>query len=349
MNVTCIVGTRPNIVKLGPVYRALVARGIKPRIVHTGQHSSADMSDSFFKTFALPEPDENFEIQAPTDTEQVSVMLMALECEYRTHRPDVVVVFGDVNSTLAGALAAAQVNIPVAHVEAGLRSGDRWTREELNRILTDRISDICFATDDFAQWNLSREGVQDSRNQVVGNVMVDALRAYFPDDGIRNTKTGVLVTLHRAETVDDPDRLAAVLTALAAIEGVIFPVHPRTAKRIKEYGLEGLLTRVDVRGPMEYTEFLQAVRGARILLTDSGGAQVEAVVLGIPCIVLRDKTEHQAIADSLYIAGTTTAGILKAVNEVKPGRAELPALWDGHAAERIADELIQWNQTRGNV
>ncbi|MFH1022317.1 MAG: UDP-N-acetylglucosamine 2-epimerase (non-hydrolyzing) [Planctomycetota bacterium] len=350
---TVVAGARPNFVKVAPLLDAFSRIGeFRTRLVHTGQHYDTTLSDVFFRDLGLPAPDAHLGAGSGTHAEETARVIMAIEGDFLAHRPEIVVVVGDVNSTLAAALTAAKLNIPVAHVEAGLRSGDRAMPEEINRILTDAISDYCFTTTAAAGENLRREGVPDSRIHFAGNVMVDALVAarskadaltVLEDMGL-STGGYALLTLHRPATVDVPDVLDRVLGAVREIAReipVIFPVHPRTRARLGAASGGGGLRLVE---PMGYLRFLKLMTHARLVLTDSGGIQEETTFLGVPCITLRENTERPETVETgtNRLAGTTPEGIRSAARDVLAGRlglGRIPALWDGRAAERVAETL----------
>lgn len=294
-----VVGARPQFVKAAMLSRALAAAGLPELLVHTGQHYDEAMSGAFFRDLSLPEPAANLQVGSASHGVQTARMLEGLERCMQQLRPDAVVVFGDTNSTLAGALAATKLGIPLAHVEAGMRCGDRRMPEEINRILTDQVADLLLCTSTAAADNLRREGVAAGRIHVVGDLMVDACLAFAPADPVPylapfGVSPGrfIFATLHRAENTDDPQRLRAWLNALAAIgrnEPVVFCAHPRTTARIAGLGLatDGLR----LHGPADYRTTLALCRAARVVATDSGGVQKEAAVLGTPVVVLRERSE----------------------------------------------------------
>jgi UDP-N-acetylglucosamine 2-epimerase (non-hydrolysing) len=356
MRILYVVGTRPNFVKTAPVIGALRERLPDGRhtIVHTGQHYDREMSEIFFDELGLPEPDHALGVGSGSHAEQTARVLDRLEPVLVAERPDLVVVPGDVNSTLAAALAAAKSDIPVAHLEAGLRSFDRTMPEELNRIVADRFSEYLFLHSDEAIENLRAEGIADERMHFVGNTMIDtlvALEARFRAAGTA-VRLGVeprayaLVTLHRPALVDGPllPEAVAQLAALAREMPVVFPVHPRTRKMME--GIDG----ADAPGlmltePLGYLDFLSLLADAGAVLTDSGGIQEETTYLGVPCFTLRDNTERPVTvrAGTNTLLGLDPAAIATipaalAAGEARP--SEPPPLWDGHAAERIADVLI---------
>jgi UDP-N-acetylglucosamine 2-epimerase (non-hydrolysing) len=357
VHVVCVAGARPNFMKVKPVMDALEQRGARVTLVHTGQHYDAAMSEVFFTELGLRRPDHFLGAGSGTHAVQTSRVMTAFEPVAAGLAPDVVVVPGDVNSTLACALVAAKLGIPLAHVEAGLRSRDRSMPEEINRIVTDRISDYLFAPSEDAVDNLWAEGFGPSRVHLVGNVMVDTLLAHadraraaapalLAGLGLEPGRYG-LVTLHRPANVDDPAVLSALLPALAEVSRycpLVLPAHPRTATR-----LQGLPATVTVIPPAGYLDFIALEASARLVLTDSGGVQEETTVLGVPCLTLRDTTERPVtVAEGTnQLVGRDPERIVKAARAVldapppAPGQPpRRPALWDGQASQRIADALM---------
>jgi UDP-N-acetylglucosamine 2-epimerase (non-hydrolysing) len=348
-----VVGARPNFMKMAPILRAPSPRPVEHVIVHTGQHYDAAMSDAFFRDLALPAPDVNLAIGSGTHAVQTGRMMADLEPVFDRYAPDWVVVYGDVNSTLAAALVAAKKGMKVAHVEAGVRSFDRSMPEEINRVLTDQLADICLTPGASADGNLRREGVADARIRAVGNVMVDTLLALRPAAeqlgmpaqlGVASGDYAV-ATFHRAGNVDDPATLAALLAGLSHIARtmpVLFLVHPRTRQRIKDFGLERLASGVRLLDPVGYLETVGLVAGAALVVTDSGGLQVETTILGVPCLTARPNTEwietvesgtNRLVAPTLEAIVAAFADVRRSVRAAAaPAR---PPLWDGHAAERI--------------
>ncbi|SEF02861.1 UDP-N-acetylglucosamine 2-epimerase (non-hydrolysing) [Rhizobiales bacterium GAS188] len=364
-NIDCIVGARPNFVKIAPIMRALSCRnGMKLRLIHTGQHYDIAMSAVFFDDLAIPSPDINLEVGSGTHTEQTARIMMALEPVFVAQRPDLVLVVGDVNSTMAASLAAAKLNIPVAHVEAGLRSFDRTMPEEINRLVTDRLSDLLLATEPSAVDNLVKEGIAAGRIHFVGNVMIDSLHACL-DRAVPARGTLVemgasaefitaatgrgfgFVTLHRPSNVDDPSKLAALLKALIRISRdlcLIFPLHPRTRAVISAAHLGGLLERgaLFATPPLSYLRALGFMRDARLVITDSGGVQEETTALGVPCLTVRENTERPITVQegtNTLVGSSPDALIAAAEHSLRSrvGKGKIPALWDGRAAIRIAD------------
>jgi UDP-N-acetylglucosamine 2-epimerase (non-hydrolysing) len=353
--IVCVVGARPNFMKMAPILEALRAYpSIKPFLVHTGQHYDAEMSRVFFTELGLPQPDRDLEIGSDTHGRQAGRIMVAFD-ELLAERPaSLVVVVGDVNSTMACSLVAVKRSIPVAHVEAGLRSRDRTMPEEINRLVTDAVSELLFATSPDAVENLRAEGVPDSWVHLVGNPMIDTLRRHLPAARARRTAEKLslpvggyaLVTLHRPSNVDEPRGLEGILHALQALSArlpVLFPVHPRTKARIEQVGFRpaGSLRLTE---PLGYLDFLSLMATARFLVTDSGGIQEETTALGVPCLTLRGNTERPiTITEGTNrLLGTDPASILPAASALlagPPGVARCPALWDGHAGERIAAVL----------
>lgn len=353
-----VVGARPNFMKAAPVMEALAGTGdVEQMLVHTGQHYDDELSDVFFEDLGLPRPDVNLGVGSASHAVQTAEVMKRIEPVLDDTSPDWVFVVGDVNSTLAVALTAVKLGIRVAHVEAGLRSGDRSMPEEINRLLTDQISDALFTTEESASDNLRREGVPDERIHFVGNVMIDTLdrlrsradpAAVCGRLGLREREF-VLLTLHRPGNVDREDRLRRILEVLQASaeqQGlpIVFPIHPRTAERARSFGLERELGRLMVIEPQRYLDFLGLMDAAGVVLTDSGGIQEETTVLGVPCLTLRPNTERP-----VTLTDGTNRLVTGSLDEV-PGliaerlgwerRASRPPLWDGRAAERIAEVTV---------
>lgn len=351
-----VAGARPNFMKIAPLMNEFAKRtsSFEPILVHTGQHYDKAMSDSFFRDLGIPEPDVNLGVGSGSHGYQTAQVLMKIEQLLIERKPHVVLVVGDVNSTLAATLAAVKLQIPVAHVEAGLRSWDREMPEEINRILTDSVSRWLFTTEAAAETNLLREGVPAERIHFVGNVMIDTLlahreRALALDTverlGLKPQGYAVL-TLHRPSNVDSPDqlrRLFEVLGRLHAELPVVFPVHPRTAKAIEQH-LGGAKPKLLMTAPLGYLDFLRLLTDAQMVLTDSGGIQEETTALGVACLTLRDSTERPVTVTegTNTIVGTDPIAIEKAIEQLRrspPPKGRRPALWDGCAATRIVDIL----------
>lgn len=361
VQILCVAGARPNFMKIKPVADALLARGASVALVHTGQHYDQEMSAVFFSDLGLREPDHWLGVGSGSHAQQTGRVMEALEPVMEETSPDVLVVVGDVNSTLGAALVGAKAGIRIGHVEAGLRSGDWRMPEEINRVVTDRVSDYLFAPSDDAVANLKREGYGDDQIFLVGNVMIDCLLAnlerarsgdLLPRLGLEDGGYAV-VTLHRPENVDSDERLAEIASALSRIAEmlpVVWPVHPRARERAEELDLGG----VQLVPPAGYLDFIALEAGARLVLTDSGGIQEETTVLGIPCLTLRDTTERPVTVEvgTNRVVGTDpdkiVAAATEALEDLDRGR-EVPDLWDGKAAERIADVLTSGVVPRAHV
>jgi UDP-N-acetylglucosamine 2-epimerase (non-hydrolysing) len=368
MKILHVVGARPNFMKVAPVLAALKRVPHAEQIlVHTGQHYDPNMSDVFFQDLGMPAPDAHLGAGSGTHAQQTAKMMVEVEPVLMRHRPDVVVVAGDVNSTIAVALVAAKLWMPVAHIEAGLRTFDWRMPEEVNRVLTDRIAELLFTPSRDADENLRREGTDMSRVHFVGNVMIDSLQAALPrarESRVHETlgvrKGGyALATLHRPSNVDEPAALEKLLSVLAEVSGripVIFPIHPRTRARIlADRALHERLERtrgLKLADPVGYLDFLALTSNARLVITDSGGIQEETTALGVPCLTVRKNTERPVTIEigTNTLVGTDPAQIVPAAIEVLEGRGKkgrVPELWDGHAAERIADVLVRFLEERG--
>jgi UDP-N-acetylglucosamine 2-epimerase (non-hydrolysing) len=357
-----VAGARPNLMKLAPVLRAVQAEGrLTPRIVHTGQHYDVEMNGVFFEELGLPAPDVELGVGSGPHGEQTARILERYERWLTGSRPAATIVFGDVNSTVACALAAVKLGIPVAHVEAGLRSFDRTMPEEINRILTDAISSCLLVSEPSGVANLAREGADAAGVHLVGNVMIDTLRAELDrarslpgaeSFGIDGGAFG-LVTMHRPSNVDDPavlERMLRLLAELAERLPLLFPVHPRTRDAAERAGLTGLLAsggRLGCVEPLPYRQTLGLMASACVVLTDSGGVQEETTVLGIPCLTLRENTERPITVEkgtSRLVgndAGRIRAAFADALSGAWPKGEPIP-LWDGQAATRIARVLGAW-------
>ncbi len=364
LTVINVVGARPNFMKVAPVVEAMRRRGAEfaPSVVHTGQHYDARMSDAFFRDLSLPEPDVYLGVGSGSHAAQTARVMELFEPVVVREKPDWVVVVGDVNSTLACALVCAKLGVPVAHVEAGLRSRDRTMPEEINRLLTDQLADLLLTPSADADRNLLAEGIPAERIKLVGNVMIDSLFKHLEraagsrareELGVAGEPYAV-VTLHRPSNVDDRatfERILAALEAVAARLAVVFPVHPRTRRQIEEFGLAG---RVEASAglrlvePLGYLDFLRLYSGAALVLTDSGGIQEETTALGIPCLTLRENTERPVTIElgTNRLVGTDTERIVSAAFEALAGEragrsARVPPLWDGRTAERILAALLE--------
>ncbi len=352
MRLACIVGARPNFVKMAALVHEIQGRPVlECRLIHTGQHYSPEMSQSFFDELEIPPPDVNLEVGPGSAIAQTAEILQRLEPVLRDAAPDVVVVVGDVNSTLAGALAASKLGLKLAHVEAGLRSFDRTMPEEINRVLTDSISDLLFVTEPSGESNLLAEGVPREKIFLVGNVMIDTLlrfRAKAERSEVLN-RLGLepggyaVVTLHRPSNVDHVGslhRLAGALREIARALPVVFPVHPRTAQALGAAGVD--LSGLRLVPPQGYLDFLCLMSRARLVLTDSGGIQEETTVLQVPCLTLRHNTERPVTVDqgTNRLVGTDPEVIVAAARQALAAplpAGRVPELWDGHAAGRILD------------
>jgi UDP-N-acetylglucosamine 2-epimerase (non-hydrolysing) len=353
--ITHVVGARPNFMKVAPVMEALRSLPeIEQTLVHTGQHYDENMSRIFFKQLGLPEPDVNLGVGSGSHAAQVANVMLRFEELVLSRRPDLVLVYGDVNSTVAAALVSAKLGIRVAHVEAGLRSSDRSMPEEINRLLTDQLADLLFTPSVDGNENLLREGIPAGRIHLVGNVMIDTLMRLLPkaidlwgelSHRLRlDNQSYVLVTLHRPSNVDDPKTLGRIVDTLVSLPGhlpIVFPVHPRTRARLATLAPTGGLDEIRFLDPLGYLEFLSLQRHARIVITDSGGIQEETTYLGVPCITVRENTERPVtvsvgtnylVGEDMNLLRSTYTAILS--NGGKKGGA--PILWDGRAGARIA-------------
>jgi UDP-N-acetylglucosamine 2-epimerase (non-hydrolysing) len=352
-----VVGARPNFMKIAPVLRALARREAGQRLVHTGQHWDEKMSGVFFEDLGLPRPDVDLGVGSGSHAEQTARVMLAFEKVLVEVRPDLVLVPGDVNSTVAAALVAAKLGVKVAHLEAGLRSFDRAMPEELNRVVTDHLSDLLLTPSADGDENLKHEGIPASRIRRVGNVMIDTLLANLPRAralrvperlGLTPGRYAV-ATLHRPSNVDEPQTLARLLGALRRIAReapVVFPVHPRTRARLEAAGLGETAGALRLCEPLGYLEFLSLTSAAQLVLTDSGGLQEETTALGIPCLTLRENTERPVTVDegTNEVVGTDAERIVTAALHALAGegkRGRCPALWDGKAGERAADAIVE--------
>ena len=363
--IVCVVGARPNFMKIAPIMSAIAAHpALEAVLVHTGQHYDEAMNNSFFNDLGIPRPDVNLEVGSGSHAVQTAEIMTRFEPVLVKEKPAAILVVGDVNSTIACALVAAKMGIKVIHVEAGLRSYDRDMPEEVNRVLTDQISDRLYLTERSAFDNLAKEGIGGDRAAFVGNVMIDTLhlnleKAVPAAETLKGlnasdafSKEYGVLTLHRPSNVDDPKILEGLLRCVAEIADdlpLVFPVHPRTGGIIEKDGLSPIIDKPTIlrTGPVGYLTLLGLMAGAKIVLTDSGGIQEETTALGVPCFTIRENTERPiTIADGTNtLVGTDPAAVLKAVNETlktggKAGR--VPEFWDGQAATRIADDLAAW-------
>jgi UDP-N-acetylglucosamine 2-epimerase (non-hydrolysing) len=368
-NIHCVVGARPNFVKIAPIMRAFRARpDVDVKLIHTGQHYDVAMNATFFKELEIPDPDINLEVGSGTNSEQTARIMLSLEPQLVANRPDMLLVVGDVNSTMATALVAAKLLIPVVHVEAGLRSNDLEMPEEINRLVTDRLSALLLTTERAAEENLFREGIAPERVRFVGNVMIDTLhscleRAVPPEATLVETgavsqfreaaQEGVgFVTLHRPSNVDEPVQLRGLMEALDDVsrdQCLIFAMHPRTKAAVASARLDTFFNsrRIHVTPPLSYLRSLGIMRDAKFVLTDSGGVQEETTALGVPCLTVRNSTERPITIDqgTNTLVGSSPDALRAAVTEVlKTGgkRGRVPDRWDGKTAYRIVDETINF-------
>lgn len=363
VKIISVAGARPNFMKIAPLMAAFGQHPeIEPMLVHTGQHYDEKMSDLFFKQLGIPEPDVNLGIGSGSHAVQTAEIMKAFEQVVLKENPDVVLVVGDVNSTIACGIVAVKLGIKLVHVEAGLRSRDRAMPEEINRVLTDSISDMLFCTEKSGVENLKSEGVAESRIFFVGNVMIDTLlknreKAEFStimDELGLAPREFATMTVHRPSNVDNTETFSRLLDAIEKIQQeivIICPMHPRTRNNLPKLGLQ---ERIDgmknlrILEPIGYLDFLKLNANARVCLTDSGGLQEETTVLGVPCITMRENTERPSTCEvgTNQLVGTDTAAILAAWEKVKAGEYDnrkIPELWDGHAAERITAAIVAAN------
>jgi UDP-N-acetylglucosamine 2-epimerase (non-hydrolysing) len=348
-----VVGARPNFMKIAPLMEAMRAESrFRQALINTGQHYDESMAGSFFRELNLPVPDRDLGVGSGSHAVQTAKVMIAFEEVCLELKPDLVVVVGDVNSTMAASLVAAKLNIPIAHVEAGLRSRDHTMPEEINRIVTDRLADLLLTPSRDGDENLLAEGVPRERIHFVGNIMIDTLRRHLEVatfDRIRGRlpvepKKYAVLTLHRPSNVDHRDTFAGILAALKQIARdmpIVFPVHPRTRVRLGQFGLDASLDGLVLTEPLGYIDFLSLTSNARLILTDSGGLQEESTALGIPCLTMRENTERPATISegTNLLVGTQTANILAGYREAMTNskRPRLPELWDGQTAGRITD------------
>jgi UDP-N-acetylglucosamine 2-epimerase (non-hydrolysing) len=345
MKVLNVVGARPNFMKIAPIVEEMRKEpDLNGILVHTGQHYDEGMSDVFFRDLGIPVPDVHLGVGSGTHAEQTARIMVEFEKVCVRENPGLVLVVGDVNSTMACTIVAAKLLVPVAHVEAGLRSFDRTMPEEINRLVTDALASILFTTSRDANENLEREGVDPEKIFFVGNVMIDTLLQHREKAAalkIDKPKDYALVTLHRPSNVDDPKVLSPILEALEEISKsipVLFPIHPRTAKRVQDFGLS--MNGIRTMDPLGYLEFLNLESTATVVLTDSGGLQEETTILGVPCLTLRHNTERPVTIThgTNIMVGPDKTRILEAFRRIMNGDwkpAGPPEYWDGHAAERI--------------
>jgi len=356
-----VAGARPNFMKVGPLLAEMRRHRDRftAQLIHTGQHYDPEMSEIFFEELGLPRPDRSLGVGSGTHAEQTAKVMIEFEKACVEDRPDLVVVVGDVNSTLACAITAKKLCIPVAHVEAGLRSRDWTMPEEVNRIVTDAVSDFLFTPSRDADKNLLKEGVAAERIHFVGNVMIDCLLALLPKAERRDTLASfgveagryATLTLHRPSNVDDPDvfrGIVEVLVELSRSLSIVWPIHPRSRKNLERFGLLDKIANcagMKLTGPVGYLDMLALNRGARLIITDSGGLQEEATILRVPCITLRNNTERPVTIESgcNRLAGNESSQIRAAIHSVLDAKREIhtPELWDGKAAARIVEVLLR--------
>lgn len=349
-----VVGARPNFMKLAPVFRALARRpGCKQTIVHTGQHYDQSMSQVFFDQLKIPQPDVNLEVRSASHAEQTAEIMCRFEKCILKHHSDIVLVYGDVNSTLAATLVCSKLGIKLGHVEAGLRAFDRTMPEEINRLVTDQLADFLFTPSEDANINLLKEGIPSEKIHLVGNVMIDTLidmlplaASHLPPDLPDHF---ALLTLHRPANVDDAHWLVATLSALNSLGSdlpVLFPVHPRTRQRMRDAGLNGAHGNVKVLDPQPYLSFLALQQRASVVITDSGGIQEESTYLGIPCLTVRDNTERPVTVTvgTNTLVGRSPDRLREALQRILRGEiktGQVPPLWDGTSSVRIAEVLVR--------
>ncbi|GMU23171.1 MAG: UDP-N-acetyl glucosamine 2-epimerase [Phycisphaerae bacterium] len=366
MKLINVCGARPNFMKIAPLMDAYRQEpSIQPLLVHTGQHYDEKMSRLFFDELEIPRPDVNLEVGSGSHAQQTARIVERFEPVLLEYKPDAIVVVGDVNSTIACALVAAKLGVGIFHVEAGLRSFDRGMPEEINRILTDSISDLLFVSEPSGIENLRREGVAEQRIHFVGNVMIDTLEKHrhkaqqsriLNDLGVA-PKNYCVVTLHRPSNVDNPEvlgRLAGVLEEIQRELPIVFPIHPRTRKCIEAAGQGGrfqAMSRLQLVEPLGYLDFLRLTSDAAIVLTDSGGIQEETTILGVPCLTLRENTERPVTIEqgTNHLVGMDSERILNVYRHVRAGHQKThrrPEGWDGQAAGRIARIITQWRRGR---
>ena len=347
MNVFHIVGARPNFIKVAPVMNALKTRKhVVQTLIHTGQHYDANRSDVFFEQLGIPAPNVNLAVGSGSPAWQTAEIMTRLEPVLLDGKPDVALVYGDVNSTVAAALVGAKLGVRVGHVEAGLRSFDRTMPEEINRLVTDQLADMLFTPSEDGDINLQKEGIPAERIFRVGNVMIDSLVRLLPAAQRQNRnrlpERYALVTLHRPANVDDGEILKRILQSLLEVSqdlSVIFPAHPRTRKRIADFGLQA--DQLQILDPLSYLEFLGMQSRATVVITDSGGIQEETTYLGVPCLTLRENTERPVTVSlgTNVLVGRDPEKLCSELSRVLAGNAKkgtIPPLWDGHAGERIA-------------
>lgn len=358
MTLLHVTGARPNFPKAAPVIAALAAAGARQRLVHTGQHYDDRMSEIFFRELDLPRPDINLGVGSGSHAQQTAALMVGLEQEFVETRPELVIVYGDVNSTLAAAVTASKLGIPVAHVEAGLRSFDMSMPEEVNRIVTDRLSDLLLCTSPDAIAHLAREGVDPDRIHLVGNPMIDTLLANLDRLDAERARSSlglperyIVATLHRPGNVDDPEAagaLVALMHSAAARADIVLPLHPRGRAVLEALGIADH-PRIHVVEPLGYLDFISLVRGSAAVITDSGGVQEETTILGVPCLTLRPNTERPITithGTNRLASPENLLPLLDVALSEGAGPAMTPPLWDGRAGERIAHVILDWLDAR---
>jgi UDP-N-acetylglucosamine 2-epimerase (non-hydrolysing) len=355
MKIVHVVGARPNFMKMAPAFRALAQTdGVEQTLVHTGQHYDANMSDVFFRQLGVPPPDVNLEVGSGSHAVQTAHIMVKFEELMLRGKPDIVLVYGDVNSTVAATLVCAKLGIRVAHVEAGLRSFDREMPEEINRLVTDQLADLLFTPSRDGDENLKREGVATEKIHLVGNLMIDTLvrlldQAHAPTISGINGNSYALVTLHRPSNVDEPAMLRQIvetLNELSARIPIVFPIHPRTRQRITDFRLPLADShRFALLEPIGYLEFLALQRDAQVVVTDSGGIQEETTYLGVPCLTVRENTERPVTVElgTNILVGRNMERLKSEAEKILCGNAKtgaIPPLWDGKAGERVAAVVL---------
>jgi len=350
MHILHVVGARPNFMKAAPVLRALAARDTPQTLVHTGQHYDVSMSDVFFQQLGMPAPDFNLAVGSGSHAGQTAEIMIRLEPVVLETKPDVVLVYGDVNSTMAATLVCSKLLVRIGHVEAGLRSFDCTMPEEINRMVTDRLADLLFTPSADGDLNLQNEGLAAEKIHLVGNVMIDSLVRLLPA-AMKVPKNGLperyaLVTLHRPSNVDDSESLKSILASLLEVSErmpIVFPAHPRTRQRIADFGVN--VEKLRLVDPVPYIEFLALQRGATVVITDSGGIQEETTYLGVPCLTLRSNTERPVTVTmgTNILVGQDRQKLRSELAKIYDGQRKtgvIPPLWDGHTGERIANVLM---------
>lgn len=361
MNVLHVVGARPNFMKAAPVFQALArSTHIRQALVHTGQHYNVNLSDIFFQQLGLPAPDVNLEVGSGSHAQQTAEVIQRFEPVVSDRQPDLVLVYGDVNSTMAAAVVCAKLLVPVGHVEAGLRSGDRTMPEEINRLITDQIADLLFTPSVDGNENLAREGVTADKVYFVGNVMIDTLVRLLPEAQALScdyelAERYAMVTLHRPSNVDEPEMLRQIVQTLCALSEkvhIVFPMHPRTRQRLEDFDIPlAQHPNFTVLDPLGYLEFLALQSRATVVITDSGGVQEESTFLEVPCLTVRENTERPVTVEmgTNILVGQDMACLTAAVNRILAGEmrcSRIPPLWDGQASERLAEVIEAWGASR---